>query len=238
MNDVLKRFWNQNLEQRPTECVAECFADICANLLNQPFDAGFTYAATLKVENAKPNAGGSDPLSAIQSAIIYGCLPTDKEPFDATTTSESYEADFSHYAPEIKHIASLFPQNGWAPLNSYQDVVNWLNSGRGGVLLPITFSSSFYNKNSDGTLPEPSGVVSNHCTVLYDMYPQGISQKMGLGPDYGYCYLTEERFNQIWFGVAYGIDTTKSRWFSLVKILLGHRNLFSDIYPLLSVTKG
>lgn len=228
--DQLKRFPNQIIENRPQACVGETYADIIGNIRNQPMDAGFSYAAALKVANTVPTTAGSDPYSGGLAGVVYGALPTEDAPFDATTTSELYEADISNYAN--RPLALNFAQNGLQSLYTYSDIANYLIEYKQGVQLAVRWYSSFNTPNADGSLPPPSGSYSLHCVAVYEDTLLGLRVKPWLGPDFadhGYCYMNQTTFNLVFQSAAGFVPG--NRWVNLVKILLNHWWLYFDIYP-------
>ena len=232
--DVLGRMPNQNMEGRSTECVGETVADIVGNIKNQAMDAGFSYAAALKVMNQTPTTAGSDPYSGMLGAVVYGCLPTEKEAFDATTTGELYESNLANY--QNRSLALLNAQNGVMVLRSYQEIVNYLMAYKKPVNLAVDWYSTFETPNQDKTLPAPLGTITEHDVEVCEDTLLGLRVKSWQGPEYGYVFLSETTFNLIFRG-AWGFDPKASRWMSLVKILLSHWNLYADIYPQLFTTK-
>lgn len=228
--DVLKRFPQQNIENRLQECVGEGVADIIGNIRNQAMDPGMSYAAALKVANTIPTTAGSDPYSGMLGGLVYGALPTEDAPFDATTTSELFEANLANYAN--RPLALNFAQNGVTFLYSYDDIANYLLESKQGVGCAIHFYQSFLTPNADGTLPAPSGTFSNHFIAIYEDTLLGLRAKVWLGPDYGmsgYCFIPRSIFNQIFVG-AWGFNLQGNRWINLVKTLLNHWWLYSDIF--------
>ena len=220
----------------PTACVGETIADIVGNIKRTPMDPGFSYAAALKVMGVTPSTAGSDPYSGALAAIVYGALPTTAEPTNIETNSELFQANFANYPA---FLPSVLPnaQNGLTALRSYQDIVNSLAQGTGGVVLPITFFSSFLGVSETGVLPMPTGAISEHCTAVYEATDAGLRTKMWLGPNYGdggYVYIPEPLFSTIFSGTAWGFNPSANRWLNLVSILLTNWSLFSDIYPQLS----
>ena len=233
--DLLMRFPNQDIENRPTECVGETIADIIGNLVGAPCDAGYSYAATLRVMNVAPTTAGSDPYSGVLGGVVYGGLATQKEPFDATTTSELYEANLANYPTPDEQAAQQYAQNGITLLTSYESIVDFLSIGAGGVTLPITWYSSFMAPQPNGTLPPPLGTTTSHCVAVYEATPLGLRVKPWIGPGYGaggYCFLPEALFTSIFIeGQAWGFNKGASRWFSLATTAL--QASFTGNLPLL-----
>jgi hypothetical protein len=233
--DRLQVFPSQNADHRPTECVGYSICDVVGNIVNIQCDPGFSYAATLRVMGVSPETAGSDPYSGLLSAIVYGVLPLQNETFDASSTSELYEANLGNFSPIQRSLASLHAQKGIKLLESYQQVVDWLNSGQGGVVFPMIWYESFLNPNPDGTLPEPSGSTSKHCTALYETMPNGsFRQKAWLGSDFGlggYDFISEDIFNKTTTGECWGIDTSASRWFSLATVSVMRPWIIKDTLP-------
>jgi hypothetical protein len=231
--DALKRFPNQLTEMRHDECVGECIADIVGNIFNQPMDAGYSYATALRVSNTEPNTNGSDPYSGMIGATIYGVLPTEDVAFDATTTSELYEANYKNYI-EYK-LASYFLSNAVRPLYSYEAISQYLLQYRMGVQLGIRWYESFNIPNQDGSLPAPTGAYTEHCIAVYEDTLLGLRVKPWLGPNYGqggYSFMSKTTFDLV-FENASCFDPYASRWMWLAKTAVTHLNLIPDILPLL-----
>ena len=232
--DVLQRFPNQNIEERPTECVGETIADIVGNIVGVPCDAGYSYAATLKVMGVTPNTSGSDPYSGALSAIVYGGLATQKEPFDATTNGELYESNLANYPKPDQEAAEQYAQNGITLLEDYGSIVDFLGTNQGGVILPLTWYESFLSPNPDGTLPAPSGATTEHCTAVYEATSLGLRQKSWIGPTYGsggYDFLPENVFERVFYGEAWGFPKNANRWFSLATTSVSRPWLIKDTLP-------
>lgn len=232
--DFLKRFSNQNIERRPTECAGETVGDLNGNVFNQPMDAGFSYAVALKVANSLPTTVGSDPYAAMVGATIYGTLPTDDVPFDVNVMDELYEANFKNY-PNFK-LASFFVPNAVKKLYSYNDISKYLHDNRMGVSLAIKYYDSFLNPNQDGSLPSATGNFTYHNCAIYEDTILGLRAKMYLGPEYGdhgYVYISRTNFDLIFQG-AYAFDPDAWRWLYLAKIAVARPYLIPDILPLLS----
>lgn len=232
--DKLKRFPNQIIEKRFDECTGETWADIVGNITNQPMDAGFSYAAALRINNTIPTTAGSNPYSGGLGTVVFGCLPTEDLPFDATTTSELYQANINNYGNH--ELALNFAQNGLQNLYNYEDISDYLEDGKAGVQLAVTWYESFNRPNQDGTLPEPSGNTSNHCVAVYEDSLLGLRIKPWIGPTYGdggYGYMSKSLLQKV-FLQASGINFDSYRWTSLVRILLSRWYLFDDIYPQVS----
>lgn len=232
--DYLKLFPNQVTEHRPEECVGLTVSDLAGNLLRQPCDPGFTYGATEHLMNVVPNEGGTDPLSGMQSALIYGVLPEAAADFSALSTSELYEANFANYASDDKKLARTFAMKGVKTLYDYSDIVYHLSVGIGGAALAMRWYESFNTPNADGTLPPPSGIYSNHCVAVYESTPKGLRIKSWQGTigDGGYLYLNEAQFNVTHFA-SYAFDPTSWRWLSLVQVALQHTSAIPEILPIL-----
>lgn len=230
--DVLKRFPNQNSEKRAEECVGETVADIIGNISEQPCDAGFSYAAALRVNNSVPTTAGSNPYAGMLGGLIYGALPTEKVPFDVSVMNELYEANWNNYTPESKMLANTYTQNGVTILKSYQDVVNCVNSGMP-VCLALRWYKSFFASNSDGVLPWPEGQMFNHCVGIFEATEKGLRTKAWLGPDFadgGYAYLPQDVFNQVFYS-AYAFNPRGWRWLNLASTAVIRPWLISDILP-------
>lgn len=233
--DNLQRFPNQNIEDRPDECVGETWADIIGNIENQAMDAGYCYAYALWCNRTAPTTSGSNPYSGGVGGLVYGAIPTEDQPFDAETTSELYEANIDNY-PVIDRLLALHnTPNALQGLFSYQDIKNYLSMSLGGAQLGICWYESFDTPNQDGTLPAPSGSFTNHCVAVYENTPLGLRIKPWLGPNYGadgYSFMSEATFNLVFQNAsAFALG---SRWWSLAYYGCTRPWLLKDIIPQLS----
>lgn len=231
--DILQRFPNQDIEDRPDECVGETWADIIGNLCNQPMDAGYNYAAALKCSNSIPTTAGSVPYSGGVGGLVYGAIATLSEPFDASTTSELYEANIEAYPASDRILALRFAQNGLTQLATWNDICNYLLEQKAGVQMAVKWYSSFNTPNSDGTLPAPSGTFSYHCVAVYEDCLQGLRIKSWQGPnvgDHGYLYMSETTFNLV-FQNAAAFDLQAWRWGQLALTGAFRPYLLNDIMP-------
>lgn len=231
--DRLQRFPNQDIQNRPTACTAETVSDIWGNVQNQPYTPDFTFAATQRLMNVTPNTSGADPYSAMLSAVVYGCLPTDDDPTTVANGGEILAANYANYTPQDIHLASLFPANGVTSLPLYEDICNYLDQEKQGVSLAMTWYQSFMAPNADGTLPAPSGATTSHNVAVYGYTAQGLLVKPWLGQEWGaggYCYLPEAYFSQVSVE-SYGFNLSGWRWFSLASIAVTHPSIISDILP-------
>lgn len=233
--DHNQRFPEQDIENRPQECVGETVSDLIGNLAQIPCDAGYSYATALKVMNQSPTTAGSDPYSGMLGGMIYGALPTDKVPFDVNVMDELYESNINNYPLEEQELAQFYAQNGVKIFNSYQEIVSWLSLNKGGVSLALKWYASFSSPPTSGVLPEPQGQFTYHNVAVYESTTSGLRVKPWLGPrfgDAGYCYLTEETFDTVWFG-AYAFDPTAWRWLSLAYAGVARWYLLKDIVPMM-----
>ena len=231
--DLLQRFPNQIIELRPTECVGETVGDILGNLAGQSMDAGYSYALALACARSAPTTAGSDPYAGMVGGLVYGALPTEKEPFDATTTSELYEANVQNYAKSDRLLALNFCQNGLVTLNSWQAIANYLLNNQAGVQMSMTWYSSFMQPNPDGTLPAPSGTTSNHCVAVYEVTSLGLRLKVWVGAEYGqggYVFLPQQYFSQVFQG-ANAFNLQGNRWWNLAYTACVRPFLIPDILP-------
>lgn len=234
--DRLQRFSNQLAENRLKSCVGETVADIWGNVLNQPQDPDFSQAATFNILGVLPSTGGTSPLVGMMGAVIYGCLPTDKESFDATIMPPIFVDNFSNYTPPLKHLASLFPASGVSTLPLWEDVIDYLDEEKQGVALEMEWYASFLTPNPDGTLPPGSGLTTNHCVAVYGYDTRGLKIKPWLGAGYGqggYAYLPEAMFPRIRLG-AWAFNLEAIRWISLVRAWLNYPAARADIWPQLT----
>ena len=239
MIDRLQRFPNQNIQNRPDACTAETISDIWGNVQNQPYTPDFTLGATFHVLGQEPSSGGTDPYSAMLSAVIYGCLPTEDDPTDVSTSSELMAANWTNYTPQDIHLASLFPARGvntYLDVNTaYADICDYLDESKQGVSLAMIWSQSFMSPNADGTLPVPSGATSNHNVAVYGYDSRGLMIKAWLGPTFGlggYVYVPEVMFPQVFQG-AWSFNSNSWRWGSLAWACATHYWLYPDIRPML-----
>lgn len=230
--DTLQRFPNQDTEGRFSECCGEAVADIVGNISDQAMDPGYSYAASFKVSNTLPSTAGTDAYSTMLGALIYGTLPTESEPFDATDNGELYESNFNNYSQSSKLLAAKFGQDGVNTLNSYSDVCNYLSDFKRGCMAVILWYPSFDTSNPDGTLPAPSGLPARHAVAVYEDTSLGLRIKPWLGPSYGvggYAFLNQANFNLV-FQVGYGFNDA-SRWLSLASAAVTRPWLISDVLP-------
>lgn len=233
MIDRLQRFPSQDIIGRPDDCTMETVADIWGNIQNQPFTPDFTDAATMRVMNVLPTTAGADPYAAMLSALIYGCLPSADDPTDVSTGSELFAANWANYSPEDIHLASLFPAKGITTLPLWEDICDYLYLEKQGVMLAMRWYSSFMTPLPDGTLPAPSGSMSNHCVAVYGSDSRGLQVKPWLGKDFGqggYCYLPEAIYNQV-LVESYAFNLGAWRWLQLARAALARPWLIPDILP-------
>ena len=239
--DYLAIFPNQEVQGDQTECTALTTTDLVGNLIGKAQDPDFTYAYTLKTMGVQPNTGGADPLSAMQSAVVYGTLPASDETFSALSMGELYVANFKNYTSAQLQFAEPNARNGIKSLDGYQDIVNWLSLNKGGVGIPMLWYPSFMTPNADGTLPEPSGTPTNHMVPCYYADGRGLQVKPLLGANYGqngYAFIPESMFPQVQqtYSYSYAFDPNGWRWLQLVQIALQHWNIIPDILPLTKAT--
>lgn len=228
--DTLQRFPNQDIANRPDECVGETWSDLNGNRFKQAMYAGFSYAAALRISNTAPTTEGSDPYSGGLGVILYGTMPTDEAPYDISTQSELYDANWANY-PQ-KSLAANFVQNGLVRLYSYSDICNYFMEYKQGCQLAIKWYESFGTPNADGTLPAPSGSFSYHCVAVYEDNLLGLRIKPWLGPSWGaggYAFISQTTFNLV-FQNAAGFNLQASRWTSLISALITRWYLLGDIY--------
>lgn len=236
--DKLQLFPNQDADHRPDECVAYTVVDLVGNLIGIPCDPGFTLGGTFRLENIIPNSGGTDPFTGMQTAIVYGVLPTTAEDFNAITTSELYEANFNNYSATDKQLARTYSMNGVKTLEYYSDIDYHLSLNMGGAAIGMRWYESFNNPNSDGTLPASAGAYSNHCVAAYESTPKGLRIKswQGIVGDGGYLYLNEAQFNACFYA-SYAFNPYAWRWLSLATIAAQHPSAIPEILPMLKLTK-
>jgi hypothetical protein len=231
--DTLQRFPNQDIENRPDECVGETWADIIGNIVNQPCDAGYSYAAALRCSNSIPTTAGSVPYSGGVGGLVYGAIATESEPFDANTTSELYEANIEAYPATDRVLALRFAQSGLQSLYTWNDICNYLMEEKAGVQMAVKWYSSFNTPNADGTLPAPSGTFTYHCVAVYEDTLTGLRIKPWLGPSYGtggYAFMSQTTFNLV-FQNAAAFDLQAWRWGQLALTGAFRPYLLNDIIP-------
>lgn len=222
--DRLKLFPQQLGNFDNDECCALTVCDLLGNILNTPFYHGFTYAATQFLEGVTPNTGGTDPWTALQSAIAYGCLPTSMASDVASVASELYEANWANWSPAEKKAALGF--QGIAPKDvgvDYDGMITWMQKTGEGVMVPLSFFSSFLNAPG-GVLPPPSGTTSPHCVAVYLVNGEPVMKPL-LGPDWGnggYGNFTRELFDTIVKNV-FAIDPYGSHLIAILTIAASKR---------------
>lgn len=226
MNDLdrNKLFPNQLKDSDSTECCGISVADVVGNLIGIPADPDFSYAAGFNVAGTTPTLAGEDPAAAVDGAIAFGVLPASDETFTSLSKGEAFTMQFNNYPANQLQAAAKYAQNGVLSLYSFDDVWNYLQTKKGGVVLPIKFYATFMNPVG-GMLPNIGGTTSNHCTAAYDCFTTGttryLSIKMWLGLQYGnggYVYMSEDIFNQCFAGKAYAFNPAGNRWISLLVI--------------------
>ncbi len=74
---------------------------------------------------------------AFDAQVAFGSLLTDKEDFDAISTSELYEANFANYVLDDKQLAAHFAMKGAVRLRTYDEIVQYMNRTGWGVGLSI-----------------------------------------------------------------------------------------------------
>lgn len=232
--DFNKLFPNQNLEHRETACVGETVADIVGNIIRTQCDAGFSYAAALRLIGSIPTTNGTDPLWGMRAAVAYGVLPVAEQDFDAVSTSELYEANFDNYAPEDRAHALTFAQRGVQTLGAdFILVAGYIARYQSGVSLATHWYDSFEQPLPGGKLPLPQGNFTNHNVAVYGLVDGCLIIKSWQGSTYGdggYVYMSPEVFKGCVQG-AWGFDPDAIRWISLVGYLIQR---FPYLLPYLS----
>lgn len=231
--DTLKLFPNQKTDGDFTECTALAVTDICGNMDGRPYDPDFTYAMTLKLQGAIPTTAGADPLSAMQSAIAYGLLPSSEQDFTALSMGELYVANWQNYSKEDIQSAFKYIKNGVRVLGAdFQAIKSFIQETGTGVSISLRWYENFMTPEGGILLP-PSGDFGYHQVVAYDIDERGLLIKPWLGPDYGdggYARLSEDVFNQV-VQNAYGFDKDALRWITLLGIVATR---FPSFLPFLS----
>lgn len=240
--DKLKLFPDQLADQDFTECAAISVCDLSANILGIPFNSDFTYAATLSLEGVLPNTDGSDPWTAMQSAVAYGLLPESDATFTSKTVGELYCANFANYTPKERTLALTHQLPSLKNIGvDFDAMVTHMKTTGQGVLISLSWFSSFsaagfgniITKNPDGSfttaaggtptgvLPAPSGGMTNHAVAAYLSESGEILIKPWLGPAWGmggYAILTRTMFYTIVKNV-FAFDMKGNHWFAILSIL-------------------
>lgn len=235
--DALKRFPNQNIENRFNFCVGETIADILGNKYSQPFDCDYSYAAGLAVQALPPNIAGEDPYAAFLGACAYGALPksADIDPPEATPL---YEATFSAYTLQERQTASIYAQNGVTVLYGFDAITEHLLTKRQGVAIAMKwYYQSFNNPYPDGTLRTPGKgePFSYHCVAAYENTDKGLRIKPWQGPDYGlggYGFLPRSIYSQC-FPTGYAFSDEAIRFLTVVKTALQYPKNLGNMLPLI-----
>ncbi len=223
--DRNKIFPNQLVDGDLYECVALTVADLTGNILGFPVNPDFTYAATLSLEGVTPGVDpqGSDPWTALQSAVGYGVLPQSLAAFTAKTKGELYASDFRDYGPTQRQVAVQHQMV--APINlgvDYDRMITWMRKIGQGVMIPLTWFSEF-GVAPNGIIPPPAGQTSNHCVAAYlDTDNTTVLIKPWLGSTWGrggYGTLTRELYNTI-AKDTFAFNPNGSHWWAIVAILL------------------
>jgi hypothetical protein len=231
--DKLKWFPNEPVSGDNNFCVGFTVSDVVGNIIGQPCDLEFSYAAGLHVAGSTPTTLGEDPTCGMLGAAIFGALPVSLETFTSQTTSQLYTANFANYTPFQRSAALKNAQNGLLALRTYQDITNYLNTYKQGVSLAMRWYESFNVPNSEGTLPVPSGNSTNHNVGVWGGDEKGLLIKPYLGASWGlggYCYLPEILLPQIFYAAS-GFDPNAWRWLTLATNALQHQNLIYEILP-------
>lgn len=237
--DKNQLFPNQLTDGDFTECVGITVADVVGNMVGVPMDPDFSYAAGFNVANKEPSTAGEDPDWGTDGAIAFGCLPASLETFTALSAGEQFVMNFQNYSDEQKQKALQYAQNGKQNLYSFDDIWNWIQKGKSGVVLTIDWYQSFNIPNLQGFLPEPSGQHEPHCVGAYDTgedVERWLLIKPWEGKDYGiggYAKITEDIFNKVLFPTtsAYGFDSDATRWVSLLYIAVKRFPWFLSYLP-------
>jgi len=234
--DYLGIKYNQLIDGNPTECVAITAADLKGNIIKQAQDPDFTYAFTRYLMGKEPSTEGLDPLTGMQSVIVYGTLPASQETFTAHSMGELYVANYKNYTQgQIQFARNTPKSNGIKTLNGSTAMRSFLDLGIGGIGIPMLWYPSYMNPNADGTLPAPSGTPTLHMVSGYDYNDRGIKIKPYLGQGYGqdgYVYHRPAALDR-----AYAFDPNAWRWMSLASIALQHTNAIGDILPQLYASR-
>ncbi len=234
--DRLKRFPDQNAEKRGTECTAETATDIAGNIDGIAYDAGFTYAVTLRLMGSAPTTAGADPKAALQSVIAFGALPLANQTFDALSASELYEANYANYSGDQDALALQHTKDGILALSSYADIAAYVAKTGWGASLTVKWYEGFNLVPPTGILasPTPTSGYSIHDVAVYGTIAiNGVEYlilKAWKGADFGdhgYCYMRREILNSVMLS-AWAFNPDASRWANLVGILLTR---FPALYP-------
>jgi hypothetical protein len=220
--DAGRRFPNQNIERRFTECVGETIADIIGNIEAQLFDPDFNYAAAFAAEGLTPTDAGEDVYAGMFGQVAYGSLPESNDYSDPIQTSELIEANFANYTTEQKQTARLFRQNAIKVLTSWGDIVEHLSLNQGGVAMGMKWYDMFNSASGILQAPPLGSPFTYHCVAVYEMKDNMLRVKPWLGPhfaDKGYCWLPFNIF-AFTFQEAFAFDPNGSRWWTLVRAAL------------------
>lgn len=231
--DKLGLFPNEPTSGDANECVGFTVADILGNIIGQPCDVEFSYAAGLHVAGGVPSTLGEDPRCGMLGGAIFGGLPVSLETFTSLNTSQLYAANFNNYTVFQKVNALKNAQNGLLELRNYQGIANYLHTHKQGVSLAIRWFESFLTPNSDGTLPVPSGESTNHNVGVWWEDEKGLLIKPYLGNNYGiggYVILPEVMLPQVFYWAG-GFNPNAWRWLTLATNALQHPNLIYEILP-------
>lgn len=237
--DKLKNFPNQLADFDPYECTALATADLAGNILGIPLSNDFTYAATNYLGGTDPmgDPDGADPWTALQSAVAYGVLPLTDATFTAKTKGEFYCANFLNYTQQERNIA--LKNQMVAPINlgvNYDGMITWMKMHNQGVIVPLTWFSSFMSTGTDGVIPIPSGTTTSHEVVVYlDDDMQTPLMKPFLGSTFGkggYGVFTKELYDTI-AKDTFSIDVNGNHWLAILAIICTKLPYLYDKLPVL-----
>jgi hypothetical protein len=217
--DKLRLFPNQILDGDFTECVGLSVADIAGNIWEIPFNADFTYAASLYIQGKSPTTAGTDPRAGMYSGCAYGFLPDTDETFTASTVGELYAANLNNYSAQQKAQALPYAIPSKPVAADWKSVLAKLDAGVA-VSLPLKWYPNFLIP-VNGVLQAPQGFqFSLHNVAVYGYDERGLIFKPWLGPDWGdhgYGYMPEAVYNEVGLQ-PYCFDTNASRFNQLISL--------------------
>ena len=218
------------------ECVGFTVSDTIGNIVKQPCDIEFSYAAGLYLSGLQPNTLGEDPYAGVAAGVVFGALSVSLETFNATDTSQLYAANFLNYTSAQRAAAKQNAQNGIKQLYTYSDYTSYLAQFQLPPMIAMNWYASFDSALQNGVMPMPQPneqPVSKHMVEVVDNSPLGLSIKSWQGQNIGMnglLIMNQGVFNQS-FVKGYGYDPTAWRWLSLVKICLQYPHLMAYYSP-------
>lgn len=112
---------------------------------------------------------GATISGAIQAAVKYGFCPEDLWPYPAP--NERYSDRVPRGAAEA---AAPYQLLGHTPISGYAQGFEWMNQGKGGLLLGVDWTSGLANNTGDVTLADARGrSMGGHCFFLWGWLADG-----------------------------------------------------------------